>query len=296
MAGTDQFIGEELASHENQAQTARFHVIPCGLEKSVSYGTGTHRGPEAIIAASHQLERLIDGMEPASSGIFTHKEIACSQPVEQVMDRLSHACRTAVQAGHIPVTLGGEHALSYGAVRGVMQAMGEERIGVIQIDAHADLRRNYQGNRYSHASVMNLLCEEGISLMQIGVRAISTEEVEAREHFGVSACDGFDLIRQNIQQITLPADFPRAVYISFDLDGLDPSILPATGTPVPGGLSYVQALDYVSSAVSGRQVVGLDIVELAPSDAHPASDFIAAMVCYHLMGIADASHAGYQRA
>ena len=72
MAGTDQFIGEELASHENQAQTARFHVIPCGLEKSVSYGTGTHRGPEAIIAASHQLERLIDGMEPASSGIFTH--------------------------------------------------------------------------------------------------------------------------------------------------------------------------------------------------------------------------------
>ena len=286
MAAIDQFIGEELSHAENDPAQALFHVLQCGLEKSVSYGAGTRHGPKAIIEASHQLERIIDGMEPASAGIVTYAEIDCDRPVEQVMDSLAAQSCEIVQKGGIPVTLGGEHALSYGAVKGVIQALGKDPVGIVQIDAHADLRQAYQGNPYSHASVMHLLCSHGVRLAQIGVRAFCQEEVDARQKFEVICFDGAQLSRSKHTEIILPDNFPEQIYISFDLDGLDPSILPATGTPVPGGLEYYQAMDLLASATKGRKIVGCDIVELAPSSAHPASNFIAASVAYHLMGLA----------
>ncbi len=285
MASADQFIGEELAAHENDADTALFHVLPCGLEKSVSYGSGTHKGPQAILEASHQLERLIDGLEPAKAGIFTLADIACNLPVVQVMENLSMHTKKIAQDGKIPISLGGEHALSYGAVMGVQHALADQPLGIIQIDAHADLRNAYQGNPYSHASVMHLCCDAGVRLAQIGVRALCQEELDARHKYDVIAFDGPDLARGNITEIKLPDDFPEHIYISFDLDGLDPAILPATGTPVPGGLHYYQAMDLLASAIKGRKIVGCDIVELAPNTSHPASDFIAASVVYHLMAL-----------
>jgi len=286
------FLGEELSHNEMDRNTALFHVFPCGLEKTVSYGTGTAHGPAAIIAASHQLERLIDGQEPILHGIYTHPALALSGTPEEVMQLIASHTEQTAATGAIPVTLGGEHALSYGAVMGVRAGLADnEEIGIIQIDAHADLRVAYQGHHFSHASVMHLLANEGVQIAQLGVRAICVEEVEARKSYQILSYDGPELVRNQISAISLPDNFPKKLYISFDLDGLDPSILPATGTPVPGGLGYYQALDLVASAAKGRQIVGMDIVELAPDPAHRSSDFVAASICYHLMAIAS-KHTG----
>lgn len=280
----DQFLGEELAASENARDTARFEVVPCGLEATVSYGTGAAQGPSAILAASHQLERLVYDAEPCREGIFTHPPVNCDQAIEDVMQGLRELTADIAGRGHVPVTLGGEHSISYGAVMGVVDAVGP--VGLIHVDAHADFRDAYQGHKFSHASVMHLLAGEGLPMVSLGVRALSVEEDAARKAHGVITHDARQLMRDDTHAITLPENFPENVYITFDLDGLDPSVLPSTGTPVPGGLGFYQALDLVESAARGRCIKGIDVVELAPVAGQPVSDFTAALISYHLMRIA----------
>jgi len=280
----DQFLGEELSAAENDMASARFEVVPCGLEATVSYGTGAANGPAAIIAASHQLERLTNGQVPCADGIFTHAPIDCAQNIEAVMADLRALSGAISGRGHIPVTLGGEHSVSYGAVMGVVDAL-DAPLGLVHIDAHADFRNAYQGHKHSHASVMYLLAQEGLPMASFGVRALAEEEETARRAHGVMTYDAPELVRGNISAVTLPDDFPENIYVTFDLDGLDPSVLPATGTPVPGGLGYYQALDLVASALKGRRCVGIDVMELAPVAGQPASDFTAAQIAYNLMAL-----------
>ena len=285
---TSQFLGSELTSSENQQADALFQIIPCGLEATVSYGTGTHKGPKAILQASDQLERNVLGFEPCEQGIFTHPELDCTQPIEKVMQDLRDLTTNICAKGHIPVTLGGEHSVSYGAVMGVMDALQQkgEKLGIVQIDAHADFRVAYQGHHHSHASVMHLLAEAGLPIVSLGVRALSTEEELARIKHGVITHDGPKLVRNNISQIEVPDDFPENIYISFDVDGLDPSVISATGTPVPGGLGFYQSLDLVESTLRGRRCVGIDITELAPIEGQTSNDFTAALICYTIMAMA----------
>ena len=285
---TSQFLGSELNSSENQQADALFQIIPCGLEATVSYGTGTHKGPEAILQASDQLERNVLGFEPCEQGIYTHPELDCTQPIEKVMQDLRDLTTNICAKGHIPVTLGGEHSVSYGAVMGVMDALHQkgEKLGIIQIDAHADFRVAYQGHLHSHASVMHLLAEAGLPIVSLGVRALSTEEELARTKHGVITYDGPMLVRNNISQIEVPDDFPENIYITFDVDGLDPSVIAATGTPVPGGLGFYQSLDLVESTLRGRRCVGIDITELAPVEGQTSNDFTAALICYTIMAMA----------
>ena len=285
---TFQFLGSELTSSENQRADALFQIIPCGLEATVSYGTGTHKGPEAILQASDQLERNVLGFEPCEQGIFTHPEFDCTQPIEKVMQDLRDLTTNICAKGHIPVTLGGEHSVSYGAVMGVMDALQQkgEKLGIVQIDAHADFRVAYQGHHHSHASVMHLLAEAGLPIVSLGVRALSTEEELARIKHGVITHDGPMLVRNNISQIEVPDDFPENIYITFDVDGLDPSVISATGTPVPGGLGFYQSLDLVESTLRGRRCVGIDITELAPIEGQTSNNFTAALICYTIMAMA----------
>jgi agmatinase len=161
----------------------------------------------------------------------------------------------------------------------------DQPVGIVQVDAHADLRIAYQGEKHSHASVMHLLAEEGVRLAQFGVRALCQQEVESRARKKVFYRDAEELVTQNILAVDLPEDFPELVYVSFDVDGLDPSQMPATGTPVPGGLGYYQALHLVEHALKGRKCVGLDVVELAP-DGNAAWDFTATQIVYRLMAAA----------
>lgn len=274
------FLDSELTASE-RTQDAFFHVIPVPLERTVSYGAGTKDGPKALIEASNELERLCVGKVPCSKGIFTREPVECSGPLPEVMERISQQTEEVVRQGKIPVTLGGEHSLTYGAVMGVKRAL-QQPIGIVQIDAHADLRDTYQGEKHSHASVMRLLVDEDVSLCQFGVRALCEEEVQRRADKSVFFVDAEELVTGNVLSVDLPDDFPELVYVSFDVDGIDPSQMPATGTPVPGGLSFYQALHLVENALLGRRCVGLDVVELAPN-GQTAWDFTAAQITYRLM-------------
>jgi agmatinase len=280
------FLNGELSTAEADPAQARFRVIPVPLERTVSYGAGTGRGPAALLAASVELERLWRGTEPCAQGIVTEAAVECDGPLSGVMERIAARTGAAVAAGRIPVVLGGEHSLSYGAVRGVVAGLGRP-VGIVQIDAHADLRRAYQNERHSHASVMQLLAEEeGLPIAQFGVRALCMQEAELRRSLSVFHVDAEELATRGLNAVDLPSGFPEDVYVSFDVDGLDPSVMPATGTPVPGGLGFWQAIHLVEHALEGRRMVGCDVVELAPHDGDAVSDFTAAQVTYALMALA----------
>ena len=267
------------------ADQCLFHVIPVPYEATVSYGGGTAAGPEAILAASDQLE-LFDGEGcPGEHGIFTHPPVNCAGPAEQVLERISAATRRALDLNGLPVLLGGEHSLTYGPLAALRERFG--RFGVIQFDAHADLRDSYEGSPWSHACVMRrAVADLDLPLVQIGNRLLCLEEKEARGRYAVTAWDAPFLYRHGLPDALMPVDFPDQVFLTFDVDGLDPSVIPDTGTPVPGGLGWYQALDLAARALAGRRLLGFDVVELAPRPDHIVSDFAAARPVYALMGLA----------
>ena len=284
MTKTNTFLDSELNTNERSQEYSKFHILPVPLEKTVSYGLGTSKGPEAIILASNELERYTGKSEPCLDGIFTHPFINCEQSLNLIMDDIRTTTKKISSKNKIPVTIGGEHSLTYGAVNGIYEGLNllnKNEIGIIQIDAHADLRKNYQKEKYSHASVMYLLSRENYRIAQFGVRAISLEEEENRSKYNITSFDA-EVIHQK-GNIKLPDDFPKKVYISFDVDGLDPSIMPATGTPVPGGLGYYESLYLIKKMIAGRDVIGFDLVEFSPIDKIKAYNFTAATLIYKII-------------
>jgi agmatinase len=184
----------------------------------------------------------------------------------------------------LPVVLGGEHTVTWGVIKGYLDA-GVKDFGVVQIDAHADLRDAYEGDRYSHASVMRRVVEAGVPLVQLGNRAYCEEEKAARKKHGVLAFDALKLVPKNQSSIRLAKRFPKNVFFTVDVDGIDPSVLPATGTPVPGGLTWYQTLGLFESVAKQRRIIGFDVMEFAPIQGFHAYDFAAAVLTYKLMGI-----------
>lgn len=262
-----------------------FTVIPVPLEQSVSYGGGTARGPAAILAASQQLEAWDGLSEPLDAGIATMEAVNCKGEIGTILNRIEKAVKAAVHRRSIPVVLGGEHTVSLAPIR-VLAEGCPGRMGIVQIDAHADLRASFEGSPFSHACVMRRALEEcGCALMQFGVRALCREEVEYRQEKRVLHLDGRTIPEQNLQNFALPGNFPENIYLSIDVDGLDPSIIGATGTPVPGGPSWHQTLTFIERAIAGRRVVGFDLVELAPRPGDHGSDFAAAQLVYLVMGM-----------
>ena len=264
-------------------EDASFHIIPAPWETSVSYGGGTANGPDAILHASVQLEHYLNGSFPGDAGIYTAPSVDCQGPAEAVLERIQAATRRALKLKKFPIVLGGEHALTLAPVKACAE-LGVP-FGVVQFDAHADLRHAYQGNLYSHASVMERVTDLGIPLFQIGVRALCKEEADRRVERGVSYLDAHDLYWKGYPEKLLPDDFPENIFITFDVDGLDPAIMPATGTPVPGGLNWYQAIEGIERVVTGRKVIGADFVELAPQPEMHAPDFLTANLIYKTMEI-----------
>ena len=265
-------------------EQARFHVVPVPYEKTVSYGHGTALGPGAIIEASSQLERFDGVSDPGAEGIYTWPAIDCSKEPEQVIDDIAAAVTKILKLRKMPVVLGGEHTVTWGVIKGYLDA-GVKGFGVVQIDAHADLRDAYEGDKYSHASVMRRVVEAGIPLVQLGVRAYCEEERDARKRYGVRAFDASDIVPKGKSTVKLPSKFPKKAFFTLDVDGIDPSVLPATGTPVPGGLTWYQTLGLFESVARQRRIIGFDVMEFAPIAGFHAYDFAAAMLTYKLMGI-----------
>ncbi|GGA87513.1 agmatinase [Neiella marina] len=278
------FLGSEF--EHPSAEQARFHILPVPYEESVSYGGGTALGPAAILEASWQLETWDGKSTPSEHGIHTLPPVSMEGNAEQVVNNIAKATQTIVEAGKFPIALGGEHTVTYGVIKGLLAA-GESDFGVVQIDAHADLREAYEGNPYSHASVMKRVVDEGIPLFQLGIRAFCHEEREIRSDCRVHYLDADELVPNNIQSFELPADFPPKVFFTLDIDGMDPSVFPSTGTPVPGGLSWYQTLNLFESVARQRQIIGFDVMEFAPIKGFHAYEFSAALLTYKMMGIVE---------
>lgn len=287
MAEQQSFLASEYAPAS--PKKAAFYIIPCPWERSVCYGKGTSRGPDAILAASQELEAIESGMAPGEGGFYTAPPIDCSGSPEEALERIEKEAAQAIANGSIPVLLGGEHTGTLGVLRALDKAAKKNRqpFGLIQFDAHADLRDKYRGDPFSHASVMRRAVKDlGIPLVQFAVRDISPEEIEVREVYGVTHYDAYFLVRVGLPEKPFPEDFPENIYISFDVDGLDSSLMPATGTPSPGGLNWRETHFLLEKCVEGRRIVGLDLMELAPIEGLRHADFTAAKLAHLLMALA----------
>lgn len=272
---------------------AYFHVIPFPLEETVSYMGGTAQGPLAILEASGQLEKLVDDQtEPGLLGIHTTEAIDCTyqNSIQEVFEKASNLVAIAFKQHSIPVMLGGEHSVTNASIQAIAKTFKKEEVGILQFDAHMDLREAYEGSVYSHASVMKRAVEAGIPLYQVGVRNYSSEDLEARDSFKVHHLDAHVIdtmkhTKEGLSQVCLPNFFPKKLFITFDVDGFDASLMPSTGTPDPGGLFWWDAITMLESLTEGRTIIGCDVVELAPNPLLHHGPYLAAKLVYHLMGL-----------
>jgi agmatinase len=280
---------DPVRADANDPASARAVVIPFGLEASVSYGGGTAAGPAAILAASHQLELYDDELECEPYlryGVAAVREPVVARPVEAALAQLQGLVEAVLDGGKFPLVLGGEHSLTVAPVRAL--AARHNDLVVLQLDAHADLRDGYQGERFSHAAAMRrVLDNPNVSLVSAGIRAISKAEVEFyqanRDRITIHWAK--DQAGWDIAAMLAPLK-GRPVYLTFDIDALDASVMPATGTPTPGGLGYGLALEIVRRACRTGNVVGADLVELAPIEGLHACDYTAAAIAYKLLSYA----------
>lgn len=276
-------------SDAGPAQDAGALIIPFPMEATVSYGGGTARGPEAIIAASPELEFFDDELwcEPYRRfGIATLETPSVPAAPAEALDRVGALVDEALAAEHVPLVLGGEHTLSAGAIRAV--AARHPNLAVLHLDAHTDLRDSYEGNLLSHACVMRrVLDDTPLSLTSVGIRNVSPEEIPFLEANPdrVRVFWARERANWSLDEIVAPLR-GRPVYISLDIDVMDAGLMPATGTPEPGGLTFDKVCAVLRAATDAGRVVGADLVELAPIPGFHAYDFTAAKLAYKLLGYA----------
>lgn len=265
-------------------ETARVTIIPAPMEYSVCYMKGTERGPQAILDASSQMELYDEELDwsPIEVGIYT-----CPALDYRGMDHASalkatgEAAREILQRGQLPLTLGGEHSLSAPIIAATHEYFPD--LTVVHIDAHGDLRDEYEGTPLSHACIERRVVEMGIPLTEIGIRSISPEEAA----FLKTKPDVAMVYAYQLANGTARIPWERLgqhTYLTIDLDALDPSEMPAVGTPEPGGLHWYDLLALVREIFQRTTIVGMDVVELCPMAGQTRADFLAAKLVYKLIG------------
>jgi len=288
------FLGlDEPWCHPDRAGV---YVLPAPYEHTSSYILGSDRGPSAILEASCQVEFYDEQLrcEPYREwgGIATASALDLGEKVDRdAVDAIERFVAPHVGTGRFLVTLTGEHTGALGAIRA--HAKRYPSMCVVQIDAHGDLREAYQGNPFSHASVMARVVEDGLPLVQVGIRSISSEEVARIEKteriktfFAANIIDPSGPYEGRasrwIPEVVAACRGP--VYLTFDCDGLDASIVPALGTPEPGGLGWYDTLNLVAALANGPGIVGMDVSEIAPIDGFAAPQFSIARLIYRMLG------------
>jgi len=265
-----------------------FVVIPYPIDVTTTYQSGTRNGPKAIIDASTHMELFDEEnkIEPYRSGIFTSTEIPLTTtgPLP-ILKQVERRIRSVVKAGKFPILLGGEHSGTCGAVAALRKKYGD--LTVLQFDAHADLRDSYLGTPWNHACVARRIVDSSAKLVQVGIRSMSEEEERFLKKSESVKTFFASEVKSNLGDVTkgIVGDLSGNVYITIDLDVFDTGIMPAVGTPEPGGLSWFEAVDILRDVVlSNCNIVGFDIMELAPIPGMVAPDFLAAKLCYRMMG------------
>ncbi|MHC4959540.1 MAG: agmatinase [Planctomycetota bacterium] len=275
----EDFLGEPCA-----VEAAGAVLVPVPYEKTTTYRKGTAEGPAALLEASTQIE-LFDAetrRTPHERGIATLGAVTCDGMPDALAERLAPVVGSHMDAGRLVGCLGGEHSISLGPIRAA--ADRHPGLGVLQVDAHPDLRDDYEGTRFGHGCVMRRVLEHpGIgTLVPVGLRAVShdDDQVIASDQ-RVQPFYAYELSGDWVERVV--SALPEHVYISFDLDGLDPSILPGTGTPEPGGLGWWDALRLLRAVAKQRKIIGFDVVELIPE---AVSNFVAAKLVFKLLAYA----------
>ncbi|MFZ5952250.1 MAG: agmatinase [Candidatus Rifleibacteriota bacterium] len=283
--GDYNFLG--LPDEDTAYDDAKAVIIPVPYDSTTSYRSGTREGPSAIIMASRQME-LFDldlQCEPLNTGVHTLTELQPDMrgPAETI-ENIENAVRAVVEDGKMPVILGGEHSITTAPIKVLKEKYGEE-LSVLQLDAHSDLREAYEQTPYSHASVMRRVFDFA-RITQVGIRNTCKSEMDFIKkvgHDGIfwahDICTGDDSWMDKVMQ-----RLSDKVYVTIDLDAFDPSIMPAVGTPEPGGMLWYQTLKLLNRVIDEKTLVGFDVVELCPIAGNISSDFLAAKLVFKMLG------------
>ncbi len=263
-------------------------IVPVPYDATTTYGPGTRNGPASLLQASGQLELFDEELEYE---VYT-KGICTISPLEpevnsprEMVEKVGAVVSRITDEGKFPVVVGGEHLVAVGAIRALAR---RQDFKVIHLDAHADLRESYQGSRYSNACVMRLVSED-CEFISVGIRSMSREEHQYMEANSLRYFHAIDIITRREQVIRELSDLAGGkIYISIDLDVLDPSVMPSVGTPEPGGIGWYDLLSVLKELCRGAEILGFDVVELSPQPGNVAPDFLAAKLIYKLL-----SYAGY---
>jgi agmatinase len=273
-----------LLPEDSAFEQAQVVILPIPYEQTTTYGTGTKKGPQALIDASRHMELYDEELdyEVYQVGIHTLRELetVASGPAA-MMDRITEVTRGLLDGGKFVVGLGGEHTISFGLVRA--HAEHFPGLSVLQFDAHTDLRDTYQGTPYNHASVLRRISEM-VPAVHVGIRSMSREEAAWVKTRGARVFYASEVVGSASVATTISEALTDHVYVTICLDGFDPSIMPAVGTPEPGGLGWYDVLRIVRRVAETRHIVGFDVVELFPMAGNIAPDFLAAKLVYKVLG------------
>lgn len=280
----DNFLG--LPHDMAEYKSARFAVLPVPYDSTTSYAVGTRDGARAIITASQQVELYDEalGRESLKDGVATLDPVPIdvSGP-KATVNRVFEMARKPVRDGKFLIGLGGEHSISSGLVRAVRSRY--KKLSVLQVDAHADLRDEYQGSPWSHAAVMRRIADMGIPAVGVGIRNYSLEEAKfiksaKKPIFSARTCrESKTWIADVVSKLT------DEVFVTIDIDGFDPAFAPGTGTPEPGGLDWYQVTDLLAAVAKEKTIVAADVVEVRPIPPNNVTEFLAAKLIYRLIGL-----------
>ena len=261
-------------------------VVPFGLEKTVSYGRGTKNGPKEIIKASHQVELYDEELhcEPYKKiGIKTLKPFKINKNIKKALKQISDINEKILNKKLFPITFGGEHSITPGCVNPFVKKY--KKLCLLHFDAHADLRESYNGSKFSHASaIKRCLDYKNVSVISFGIRNISASEIPClkKNYSRINIFWAKDKMKWNLNKFKKMIK-GKTVYLTFDVDGLDSSIMPATGTPEPGGLLWDETLNIIKIASKNSNIVGADINELAPIKGFNSYNFLVAKLAYKIL-------------
>ena len=261
-------------------------VIPFGLEKTVSYGNGTSKGPKEIIKASHQVELFDEDLnkEPYKYiGIKTLKPFPIKKNIIDALKQIENINKLLLDKKKFPLVLGGEHSLTPGAIRPFVKKFG--KICLLHFDAHADLRNSYNNNKFSHASaIRRCLDNPNVSVVSFGIRNISLTEISflKKNKKRIKIYWAKDKSSWNLNKFKKIIS-NKKVYLTFDVDGLDSSLMPATGTPEPGGLFWDETIKIIKIAAQSSHIMGADINELSPIKGFDSYNFLVAKLAYKII-------------
>jgi agmatinase len=283
------FLGSDVvAAYDN----AKVVILPIPYEATTTYRRGCEHGPDAILNASQQVEYYDEELDRElwEVGLYTHDAIADTRNAQKVSSEAmlrvtQETVYKLVADGKFVISLGGEHSITTGVVEAYRQANPGEAFTVVQVDAHGDLRHEYEGSIHNHACVMRRVVDMGLPTLQVGIRSICKEEADLIKEKQLPVFRAREIVAQPDWIDRAVASIKtEKVFITIDLDGIDPTLIPGVGTPEPGGLNWYNLLTFIQRIFAAHHVIGCDVMELAPITDSVVSEFTAAKLVYKLIG------------